>query len=179
MGSVLQWVNKNCNNAGWMYKIDDDVIFNPFVFKTVFTAPFIEKSSHVPLVIGYGMWGNPVSLHWLPYKVIYMRIIEFSLSQNQYTEVLSYRSIPLKVLRTGKWTVDESFTPNVYPVHAIGASYILSRRAVDLMSTTYFSKSYPGLWIEDAYLTGVLREGNTFFTHTHKPKTNNINQAYQ
>ena len=108
-----------------------------------------------------------------------MRIIEFSLSQNQYTEVLSYRSIPLKVLRTGKWTVDESFTPNVYPVHAIGASYILSRRAVDLMSTTYFSKSYPGLWIEDAYLTGVLREGNTFFTHTHKPKTNNINQAYQ
>ena len=88
--------------------------------------------------------------------------------------MLSYRSIPLKVVRTGKWTVDESFTPSVYPVSALGTSYILSRKAVDLMSTTYFSKSYPGLWIEDVYLTGVLREGNTFFTHTLKPKRNKI-----
>ena len=43
---------------------------------------------------------------------------------------------------------------------ASGLLYILSRKAVELTWTSYFPKSYKELWIEDAYLTGVLREGN-------------------
>ena len=42
---------------------------------------------------------------------------------------------------------------------ASGLLYILSRKAVSLTSIAYFPNLRPGLWIEDAYLTGVLREG--------------------
>jgi hypothetical protein len=43
---------------------------------------------------------------------------------------------------------------------ASGLLYILSRKAVSLTSIAYFPNRPPDLWIEDAYLTGVLREGN-------------------
>ena len=57
---MLHWFNKTCKNAGWLVKIDDDTIFNPFVFKEVFSPKFIRKSSNVPLVIGMGIESNPV-----------------------------------------------------------------------------------------------------------------------
>ena len=74
-------------------------------------------------------------------------------------------------MRNGRWGVKEGFRPNIFPLHASGNSYILSRMAVSLMTTTYFEKSYPDLWIEDAYLTGVLREGNNTNIYLNVPKT--------
>ena len=63
-------------------------------------------------------------------------------------------------MRVGRWAVAKDYEPNTYPVMASGLLYILSRKAVSLTSIAYFPNSTPGLWIEDAYLTGVLREGN-------------------
>ena len=66
VGSVLQWMNTNCKNAGWMFKIDDDTILNPFVFRTIFEPKFIETSSQIPLVIGYPIGpGNPVRTEFI------------------------------------------------------------------------------------------------------------------
>ena len=61
VGSVLEWFSQNCYNAGWMLKIDDDTVFNPFVFKEVFQPNFVEASSKIPLVIGFAFEGNPVT----------------------------------------------------------------------------------------------------------------------
>ena len=43
-------------------KIDDDTIFNPFVFKKVFTPDFIEKSSNLPMIIGKALKSQPVRI---------------------------------------------------------------------------------------------------------------------
>ena len=57
---MLKWFDKNCNRAGWMMKIDDDTIFNPFVFKEVFQQNFIGKSSKLPVIIGSSVDSNSV-----------------------------------------------------------------------------------------------------------------------
>ena len=43
-----------------MMKIDDDTIFNPFVFKEVFPKNFIGKSSKLPVIIGSSVDSNSV-----------------------------------------------------------------------------------------------------------------------
>ena len=60
VGSVLEWFSQNCYDAEWMLKVDDDTIFNPFVFKDVFQTNFVEASSTIPLVIGFAYERNPV-----------------------------------------------------------------------------------------------------------------------
>ena len=50
--------------------------------------------------------------------------------------------------------------PDRYPPMTSGHMYILSRNAVTLTANSYFANMIPDLWIEDAYLTGVLRESN-------------------
>ena len=50
--------------------------------------------------------------------------------------------------------------PDRYPPMTSGHMYILSRNAVALTAHSYFANMIPDLWIEDAYLTGVLRESN-------------------
>ena len=50
------------------------------------------------------------------------------------------------------------FKPTRYPPFAHGIFYILTRKAVTSTSTAYFSRQIPELWMEDVYLTGVLRE---------------------
>ena len=51
------------------------------------------------------------------------------------------------------------FKPDIYPPMTSGHMYILSRKAVSLSTDSYFAEMISDLWIEDAYLTGVLREG--------------------
>jgi hypothetical protein len=121
VGSMLNWFHENCGKAGWMVKADDDIIFNPFVFKEVFTPNFVQKSSDTDLMIG---------------KVFGKH----------------------KVKRQGRWKVGKGFKPNIFPPYTLGVLYILTRMAVTHTSTAYFSKQIPDLWIEDCYLTGVLRE---------------------
>ena len=51
-----------------MMKIDDDTIFNPFVFKQVFQPKFIGKSSKLPIMIGSSTESNSVRyLNIYPY----------------------------------------------------------------------------------------------------------------
>ena len=65
-----------------------------------------------------------------------------------------------QVLRRGRWAVEKGYMPERYPPMTSGHMYILSRNAVSLTAQSYFSNMIPDLWIEDAYLTGVLRESN-------------------
>ena len=69
VGSVLQWMNTNFKNAGWMFKIDDDTILNPFVFTNIFEPKFIEQSSKIPLVIGSALVGNPVRTEFITTQI--------------------------------------------------------------------------------------------------------------
>ena len=62
------------------------------------------------------------------------------------------------VLRKGRWGVGNGFKPKNYPPYAQGNLYILTRRAVTRTCIAYFPRQIPDLLIEDAYLTGVLRE---------------------
>jgi len=62
------------------------------------------------------------------------------------------------VLRKGRWGVGYGFKPKIYPPYAQGNLYILTRMAVTRTSIAYFPRQIPDLLIEDAYLTGVLRE---------------------
>ena len=62
------------------------------------------------------------------------------------------------VFRNGRWGVGNGFKPDIYPAYAQGNLYILTRMAVTRASIAYFPKQIPDLFIEDAYLTGVLRE---------------------
>ena len=57
---MMQWSYRNCNQASWTMKIDDDTIFNPFVFNAVFRPDFIEKSANLPLIIGRALKSQPV-----------------------------------------------------------------------------------------------------------------------
>ena len=66
----------------------------------------------------------------------------------------------IQVLRRGRWAVKKGYKPERYPPMTSGHMYVLSRKAVSLTAQSYFSNMIPDLWIEDAYLTGVLRESN-------------------
>ena len=59
---MLRWSTENCNKAEWTMKIDDDTIFNPYVFKTVFVPQFIKKTTDLPLIIGMALESQPVRI---------------------------------------------------------------------------------------------------------------------
>ena len=59
---MLHWSTENCNKAEWTMKIDDDTIFNPYVFKTVFAPQFIKKTTDLPLIIGMALESQPVRI---------------------------------------------------------------------------------------------------------------------
>ena len=62
------------------------------------------------------------------------------------------------VPRQGRWEVGMGYEPTIFPPFAPGLFYILTRKAVTSTSTAYFSRQIPEIWMEDVYITGILRE---------------------
>ena len=85
----------------------------------------------------------------------------YHLSENRsYHVIILTLLIYFQVLRRGRWAVSKSYKSEKYPPMTSGHMYILSRNAVSQSAEHYFSDMHPDLWIEDAYLTGVLRQSN-------------------
>ena len=60
-----------------MVKIDDDTIFNPFVFKEVFQPNFIANSAELAVMIGRAVEGNPVRISET-YEILFRIRVHFN-----------------------------------------------------------------------------------------------------
>ena len=53
----------------------------------------------------------------------------------------------------------ELYPSTHYPPYAQGYAYILTKKSVSLLLDTFRQNKAPMIWVEDSYITGLLRKG--------------------
>ena len=140
--TAMHWLKTYCTRPQHIVKLDDDMVVNPFVL--VRYLDIRQKKKRADENRSSATKSKNIATHTKP-KII--RSIDCHV----------YESSPVTRDNQSKWYVSEGeYPPNAYPPYCYGTAFIMDVEVVTLLLEA--SRRTTFLWVDDAYLTGVLRE---------------------
>ncbi|KAK4326218.1 hypothetical protein Pmani_003252 [Petrolisthes manimaculis] len=129
---ALQWVTEHCPGPTWVLKSDDDMIINIFALSSYLqyiTTPMMSSVSHQHSVT--------------------------PLPNNRIMCAVWYGMPVLRGTGCAKWCVTEEEWPHkTFPTYCSGSAFVFPNNVTRRLYHAYFHA--PFLWVDDAYITGVL-----------------------
>lgn len=132
-----QFIQSNCRRASIIIKIDDDIFINFKSLEKYLNTKFPAKNDPLQVTdrVGYNMFKC-----YVIHKAMVVRH-----KSHEYQ----------------KWAVPKSvYKDQFYPDYCSGWAYITTVGAIDIIldNLIYSDQESPTFWIDDVYITGILRE---------------------
>ena len=172
--TAMHWVKAYCSTPEHVVHVDDDIVVNPFVLARYLDLRLKKKRAKKNLLTAQGVIDfqfNSFGTNSLNNDHIQVSVNNLlpgsnknEITQSKPTFIGSidcydYDAWSMPVIRdnTSKWYVSEAeYAPGDYPRYCSGNAFIMDVEVPPLLLEASLETQF--LWVDDAYLTGILRE---------------------
>lgn len=159
--TALHWVNYYCRNAHYVVKTDDDIFVNIFALSRFinYTETFNNRprKASVPLERNVLKPNRPTTAKELRERVMNVSMTWKKRRSPPTIQCLVWRGMSVIRDKKSKWYVDpKEYKPNTFPPYCSGNAFFMTWNATRALLRASTTSLF--LWVDDAYLTGVLVE---------------------
>ena len=149
--TALHWIDKNCKNAKWIFKSDDDIVINIFEFR--------KKLKSLEEIYSFNttekVYKPPIKNQTVGIENVQTK--NKTLLKNMFFCKVWARS---RVYKEGKnchakqCITEEEWPGDFFPPYCSGSTFLFPVRTSRFLLNAY--TKVPFFWIDDIYITGIL-----------------------